>query len=45
MYRRDIKACAHRLDFHYKNFPYAFFNVKKWPLVLYTPLCKMTFFS
>jgi hypothetical protein len=32
MCRTDTKACAHRLDFQYKNFPYAFFNVKKRPL-------------
>jgi hypothetical protein len=32
MYRGNIKACAHHLDFQYKNFPYAFLNVKKWPL-------------
>jgi hypothetical protein len=32
MYREDIKACANHLYFYYKNFPYAFLNVKKQPL-------------
>jgi hypothetical protein len=32
MDRRGTKACAHCLDFQYKNFPYAFFIVKKRPL-------------
>jgi hypothetical protein len=48
MYRGDVKACAHRLDFQYKYFPYAFLNVKKRPFVCefqHTSLCKMTFFS
>jgi hypothetical protein len=32
---------AHHLDFESKNFPYAFFNVKKWPLYVNfnIPLC------
>jgi hypothetical protein len=32
MCRRGTKACAQCLDFQYKNFLYAFFNVKKKPL-------------
>jgi hypothetical protein len=41
MYRGDIKACVHHLDFQYKNFPYAFLNVKKWPSYVNfsIPLC------
>jgi hypothetical protein len=45
-FRGDIRACAHHLDFHYKNLPYAFFNVNKRPLYEFqhTHLCKMMFF-
>jgi hypothetical protein len=32
MCRGDTKAWARRLDFQSKNFPYAFFGVKKRPL-------------
>jgi hypothetical protein len=41
MCRGDTKACTNCLDFQYKNFSYAFFNVKKWPLYVNfsIPLC------
>jgi hypothetical protein len=32
MYRGGTRACFHRLDFQSKNFSYAIFIVKKWPL-------------
>jgi hypothetical protein len=32
IYRGRIRACFHRLDFQSKNFSYANFIVKKWPL-------------
>jgi hypothetical protein len=47
MCRGGTKVCACHLDFQYKNFPYAFFNVKNglcmW--ISATHLYKMTFFS
>jgi hypothetical protein len=47
MYRRGIKACAYGLDFQYKNFPYAFFNVRKQPLNVNfsIPICAKSCFS
>jgi hypothetical protein len=32
MYRRGTRACFYSLDFQSKNFSYAIFIIKKWPL-------------
>jgi hypothetical protein len=48
MCRGGTKAWAYHLDFQSKNFPCAFFNVKKWPFNVNfsTPLCaKWLFFQ
>jgi hypothetical protein len=46
MCRGGTRACFHRLDFQSKNFSYAIFIVKKWPLYVNfcIPLCGKYFF-
>jgi hypothetical protein len=46
MYRRGNRACFHRSDFQSKNFSYAIFIVKKWPLYVNfsIPPCGKWFF-
>jgi hypothetical protein len=47
MCRRGTKACFHYSDFQSKNFSYAIFIVKKWPLYVNfsIPPCGNFFFS
>jgi hypothetical protein len=46
MCRGGTRACFHHLDFQSKNFLYAIFIVKKWPLYVNfsIPLCEKYFF-
>jgi hypothetical protein len=46
MCRGGTRTCFHRLDFQSKNFSYAIFIVKKWPLYVNfcIPLCGKYFF-